>query len=99
MSSLLLPGDVLIVRKEYALTNYFLPGYWPHAALYLGTAPQLAAWGLSGGLACRPQLARLAGAGSAVVLEALKDGVQLRTLDSPFGVDSIIVLRPRLAPA
>jgi hypothetical protein len=29
-------GDVMVVRKEHALTNYFLPGYWPHAAMYLG---------------------------------------------------------------
>lgn len=34
---LLQPGDVFITRKEHFLTNYFLPGYWPHAALYLGT--------------------------------------------------------------
>ena len=32
------PGDVLVVRKEYAATNYFLPGYWPHAALVIGSA-------------------------------------------------------------
>ena len=39
----LAPGDVLVVRKEYALTNYFLPGYWPHAALYLGHMAELSA--------------------------------------------------------
>ncbi|MEM8946921.1 MAG: YiiX/YebB-like N1pC/P60 family cysteine hydrolase [Planctomycetota bacterium] len=33
---LLEPGDVLVTRKEHSLTNYFLPGYWPHAALYIG---------------------------------------------------------------
>ncbi len=37
----LCPGDVIIVRKEHAFTNYFLPGYWPHAALYVGTLKQL----------------------------------------------------------
>ena len=30
------PGDVFVTRKEGAVTNYFLPGYWPHAALYAG---------------------------------------------------------------
>ena len=33
LTEILMPGDDLIVRKEYALTNYFLPGHWPHAAL------------------------------------------------------------------
>ena len=33
---LLQPGDVMVTRKEHSLTNYFLPGYWPHAALYIG---------------------------------------------------------------
>ena len=33
---LIQPGDVFITRKAYAATNYFLPGYWPHAAFYIG---------------------------------------------------------------
>ncbi len=34
--AMLRPGDVLVTRKENAFTNYFLPGYWPHAAFYIG---------------------------------------------------------------
>ncbi|HLQ43182.1 MAG TPA: hypothetical protein VK137_00520, partial [Planctomycetaceae bacterium] len=30
LRALLRPGDVIVNRKEFALTNYFLPGYWPH---------------------------------------------------------------------
>ncbi len=30
------PGDVFVTRKAYAATNYFLPGYWPHAVFYIG---------------------------------------------------------------
>ncbi len=35
--SLLRDGDVFVTRKDNAVTNYFLPGYWPHAAMYVGS--------------------------------------------------------------
>jgi hypothetical protein len=33
LARLLQPGDVLVVRKELAVTNYFLPGHWPHVRI------------------------------------------------------------------
>ena len=40
LAEFLQPGDVLVTRHHDAMTNLFLPGYWPHAALHIGTAEQ-----------------------------------------------------------
>ncbi len=57
------PGDVLLGRKAWYVSNLALPGFWPHALIYLGSpqalaaatdSPEVRAWvasqGVSGGL-------------------------------------------------
>ena len=95
----LIPGDVLLVRKEYAITNYFLPGYWPHVALYLGDATDIQS---DSNLLFQSRIASCVGNAQEdtnarrCVLESMKDGVLVRPIANPFASDSIIAIRPRL---
>lgn len=87
--SLLQPGDVIVTRHDAAMTNLFLPGYWPHVALYVGPPPP-DAW--TAGLRERWSDGR-------VVLEAQKDGVRFRRLERTLDVDAVAVIRPHLTGA
>jgi hypothetical protein len=44
MDNHLKPGDIIIVRKNWFLSNIFLPGFWSHAVLYLGEPAKLHAY-------------------------------------------------------
>ncbi len=99
LARLLRPADILLVRKEYALTNYFLPGYWPHSALYLGTKSELETMGpdIQQALVHRcPTMQPREKPTAGLVMEAMKDGVLIRGIESPFASDSILVIRPKL---
>ena len=84
LEGLLEPGDVFITRHRRAMTNLFLPGFWPHAALYVGYNDQDAYknkhW-----------------KNKNCTLEALKDGVHFRRLEETLNVDAFVVLRPKLS--
>ncbi|MBT8037708.1 MAG: hypothetical protein KJO21_09205 [Verrucomicrobiae bacterium] len=80
-------GDVFVTRHDDAMSNLFLPGFWPHAALYLGSQHEWDDLGLqSQGVG--PQGGRF--------LEAKKDGVMFRPIRETLEVDAFMVLRPKL---
>ncbi len=86
-------GDVLITRHEDAMSNVFLPGFWPHAALYIGDENERAELGLDARLPAGQSLP------GCLFLEAKKDGVLIRPIEETLSVDAFLVLRPGLEPA
>ena len=87
LEAFLEPGDVLVTRHDDAMSNLFLPGFWPHAAFYLGQPEQREALGVRYD---RPL------DGSVRFLEAKKDGVKLRPAEDTLQVDAFTVLRPTI---
>lgn len=81
------PGDVFVTRHDDALSNLFLPGFWPHAALFLGTTEDLENMGI---------LMPAGGARGPWFLESKKDGVRVRPAGETLQVDALVVLRPPL---
>lgn len=87
-------GDVFITRHDDAMSNLFLPGFWPHGALYIGPPDERAQLGLadiSDGVRHSAEAVE--------ILEAKKDGVLLRAIEETLQVDAFTVLRPKLSEA
>ena len=84
-------GDILVERTPFRLTDSFIPGYWGHAALWIGTEEELQALGIWDHPVVRPYQRDIR-SGRRVV-EALRSGVELNSLRHFLNVDDLAVLR------
>ena len=91
LAPLLEPGDIIVTRHDGALTNFFLPGFWPHSTLYIGSEEERDRLGVE-----MDAGRRVRSADPVRTLEALKDGVHFRLLESTLRVDAFTVIRPNL---
>jgi len=83
-------GDIFITRHDDAVSNLFLPGFWPHAALYIGNQDERDDLGVELPASDSRCLKNFR------FLESKKDGVLFRSMDETLHVDAFMVLRPRL---
>lgn len=86
-------GDILVTRHDDAMSNLFLPGFWPHAALYIGSLEERDELGLGRDVkeGCDRE--------GVCFLESKKDGVLFRPMEETMQVDAFMVLRPQLEQA
>jgi len=91
LAKMMPPGDIIITRHDHAASNLFLPGFWPHAVLYIGTEKQRTELGLE-----LDAKGKSSSDDEICFLEAQKDGVKFRTFSSTLAVDSCTVIRPKL---
>ena len=103
------PGDILLERRNWFMSNAFLPGFWPHGALYVGEPRDLERLGLirrdaagrwtSDDPAIRDRLdeylARAHDGMPYTVIEAVSEGVIFNSLTESMSADYVAVLRPR----
>ena len=103
MRDMLRPGDILIERQDWYLSRAFMPGYWAHAALYVGTPGEIEAMGLKDHPWVKPhweEFNKKASNGEMhAIIEAVPDGVRFTTVKHCLGIaDSAAVLRPANIP-
>ncbi len=92
MQPQLQPGDILLEKTPFTLTDKSIPGHFGHAALYTGTAQQLKALGANNALIQKNMDNITTGH---TVVEALRGGVQLNSLQQFMNIDDFAVLRPK----
>ena len=95
------PGDVMLERRNWFLSNAFLPGYWPHSALYIGTAEDLKRLGLDQDPRVKKHwekfLTRDAKGHERVIIEAISEGVVFTSMEHSVGeADAAAFLRPNI---
>lgn len=84
-------GDILLEKTPFRLTDKLIPGYWGHAAIWVGTEMELRSLDIWDHPVVRPYQIQIR-RGKRIV-EALRSGVQLNSLSHFLNVDDVAVLR------
>lgn len=108
----LLPGDILLKRNNYQLTNIGLPGFWTHTGIYIGCLEKLDKYFdniFLGDCLCVSEYVKaiypkvydsLLGkdkSNQEYIIEVIAPGVVINSLDAIAKVDYFSALRPKLS--
>ncbi len=88
---ILQPGDILLEKTPFRLTDKLIPGHWGHAAVWIGSPADIKRLGLEeNALVVKHRDSIQQGK---MIVEALRSGVQLNSLKHFLNVDDVVVLR------
>lgn len=87
------PMDVLLEKTPFRLTDNFIPGFWGHAAIYIGTREDLEELGIWNHTLVQTYAKEISK--GRYIVEALRDKVQLNTLEHFSDIDAFALLRLR----
>ena len=95
------PGDVLLCRAEGKLTAALVPGFWSHAAIYLGSRAELETLQVHAQPHAAKRWAEIPEPAGPLgcVIEGVAPRVRLCPLETSLRADHVLLLRPNVARA
>jgi hypothetical protein len=84
-------GDILLEKTPFRLTDKLIPGYWGHAAVWIGTEEELKELGIWANplvVRYRDEIRK-----GRQVVEALRSGVEINSLEGFMNIDSLGIMR------
>jgi hypothetical protein len=91
LKSTLRPLDILLEKTPFRLTDHFIPGYYGHNAIWLGTEDELKSLGLWDHPVFRPLQDKIRNGQS--IVEALRPGVTINSVEHFLDIDDLAVMR------
>jgi uncharacterized protein YycO len=91
VSNKLKAGDILLEKTPFRLTDKFIPGHWGHAAIWIGTESELKQLGIWHHPVVKKYHHKIRQGN--FVVEALRPGVQLNSLQHFINIDDLAILR------
>lgn len=93
ISARLKPLDIIFEKNSHKLTDYLIPGYWGHNAIWLGTKEQLIELGVWQSKALEPFRQQIESGNS--IFEMRRHGAVFSRLDEWVDVDAFASIRVR----
>jgi uncharacterized protein YycO len=91
LNSKLKAGDILLEKTPFRLTDKFIPGHWGHAAIWIGTESELKQLKIWHHPVVKKYHDKIRQGN--LVVEALRPGVELNSLQHFINIDDLAILR------